>query len=134
MSQANTWQCRKGPCRATRGLKRWLVLLLVLAFSTTSHAYVPMGDHAAPATSLSIEIASIGQDVTAEPDCGSRGDEAQGSTCCTGSVCSYFLTPVSAGGSSTETVTEVVARFSDDVHPGRAPSPGLHPPSLSANV
>ena len=134
MSQAITLQCRKGPCCATRSLKRWLLLLLVLAFSTTGHAYVPMGDHAASATSLSLEIESIGQDVTAKPDCGSHGDEAEGPTCCTGSVCSYFLPPVSAGGSRIATVTEVVARFSYDVHPGRAPSPGLHTPSLSANV
>ncbi|MDT8320644.1 MAG: hypothetical protein RQ826_08970 [Xanthomonadales bacterium] len=134
MSQAITWQCRKDPYRLTRVLKRSLVLLLVLAFSMSGLAHVPMGDHAASATSLSHEVASVGQDVTAEPDCGSHGDESHGRTCCTGSVCSFFVPPISAGGTSTATVAEVVARLSDEVHPGRAPSPGLRPPSLFANV
>lgn len=134
MSQAMTWQCRKDPYRLTRGLKGWLVLLLVLAFSTSGLAHVPMGDHAASAPSLSLEVTSVGQDLTAEPDCGSHGDEAYGRTCCTGSVCSVCLLPISAGGTSMATVAEVVARLPDEVHPGRAPSPGLRPPSLSANV
>ena len=133
MSQAITWQCRKDPYRLTRGLKHWLALLLVLAFSTPGLAHVSMGDHAASATSFSHEVASSGQDVAAEPDCGSHGDESHGRTCCTGSVCSFFVPPVSAGGTSMATVAEVVARLPDEVHPGRAPSPGLRPPSLSAN-
>ncbi|WP_156332729.1 MULTISPECIES: hypothetical protein [unclassified Chelatococcus] len=133
MSQAITWQRRKDPYRLTRGLKHWLALLLVLAFSTSGLAHVSMGDHAASATSLSLDVASIDQAVTAEPDCGGDAHEAHGPTCCTGSVCSYFVPPVSAGGTSMATVAEVVARLPDEVHPGRAPSPGLRPPSLSAN-
>ena len=133
MSQAITWQRRKDPYRLTRGVKHWLALLLVLAFSTSGLAHVSMGDHAASATSFSHEVASSGQDVAAEPDCGSRGDESHGRTCCTGSVCSFFVPPVSAGGTSMATVAEVVARLPDEVHPGRAPSPGLRPPSLCAN-
>ena len=122
MSQAITWQCRKDPYRLTRGLKHWLALLLVLAFSTPGLAHVSMGDHAASATSLSLDVASIDQAVTAEPDCG-HGDESHGRTCCTGSVCSYFVPPVSAGGTSMAMVVEVVARLTDEVHPGRAPLP-----------
>jgi hypothetical protein len=85
MSQAITWQCRKDPYRLTRVLRRWLVLLLVLAFSTSGLAHVPMGDHATSATPPSLEVASIGQAVTAEQDCGGDAHEAQGPTCCNGS-------------------------------------------------
>ena len=133
MSQAMTWQHRMDPYRLMRGLKHCLVLLLVLVFSTSGLAHVSMGDHAASATSFSHEVASIGQDVAAEPDCSNHGDDSHGRTCCTGSVCSFFVPPVSAGGTSMATVAEVVARLPDEVHPGRAPSPGLRPPSLSAN-
>ena len=130
----NYLACRKDPYRLTRVLKRWLVLLLVLAFSTSGLAHVPMGDHAASATPPSLEVASIGQAVIAEQDCGGNAHEAHGPTCCTGSVCSYFIPPVSAGGTSMATVAETVAPLPVEVHPGRAPSPGLRPPSLSANV
>jgi len=133
MSQAITWQRRKDPYRLTRGVKHWLALLLVLAFSTSGLAHVPMGDHAASATSLSLEVASIGQDVTAEPDCGSDTDEAHDLTCCT-SVCSFCVPLISAGATTMATVAEAVTPLPDEVHSGRAPSPGLHPPSLSANV
>lgn len=133
MSQAMTWQCSKDPYRLTRALKRWLVLL-VLAFSTSGLAHVPMGDHATSATSPSLEVASVDQDVTAEPDRGGDAHEANGPTCCTGNVCSYFVPPVSAGGTRMATVAETVAPLPVEVHSGRAPSPGLRPPSLVANV
>jgi hypothetical protein len=134
MSQAITWQCRKDPYRLTRGLKRWLVLLLMLAFSTAGHAHMPVGDHAASTTSLSPEVASVGQGMAVEPDCGSDADETHGQTCCTGSVCSFCVPPISARATRMATAAEVVVRLPDEVHPGRAPSPGLRPPSLSANV
>ena len=134
MSQASTWQRRKDPRLATWGVRRWLVLLLVLAFSTSGLVHVPMDDHAASAASLSLEIASLGQDVTAEPDCAGDADEAHGATCCTASVCSFCVPLISSATITMATVAEVVASLPDEVHLGRAPSPGFRPPSLSANV
>jgi hypothetical protein len=133
MSQATTWQCRKDPYRLTRGLKHWLLLLLVLAFSTSGHAHIPVGDHAASTTSLSFEVASVGQGMAVEPDCGSDADETHGQTCCTGSVCSFCVPPISARATRMATITEVVESLPDKVHPGRASSPGLRPPRGSAN-
>lgn len=134
MSQASIWQRRKDPRLSTWSLRRWLVLLLVLAFSTSGLVHVPMGDHSASAASLSHEIASVGEDVTAEPDCAGDADEAHGATCCTASVCSFCVPLISSAATTMAKVAEVVASLPDEIHPGHAPSPGFRPPSLSANV
>ena len=133
MLQTSTWQRRKDPRLATWGLRRCLVLLLVVAISTSGLVHVPMGDHAASAASLPHEIASVSQ-ATGEPHCDGDADEAPGATCCIASVCS-FCVPLTLSATITRaTVAEVLAALPDQVHLGHAPSPGFRPPSLSANV
>lgn len=128
----STWQRRKDPRRATWGLRRWLVLLLVLAISTSGLVHVQMGDHAASAASLSHEIASQG--ATAEPHCAGDADEAHGAPCCNASGCSFCVPLTSSAAITRATVAEVVAALPDEVFLGRSPSPGFRPPALSVNV
>jgi hypothetical protein len=128
MLQAGTWQRRMIPRPATWGLRRWLVLLLVLAISTSGFVRVPMDDHAA---SLSHEIASVGQEATGEPHC---ADEAHGATCCIASVCSFCIALISSAAITAATAAEVIETPPDEVHLSRPPSPGFRPPKLSANV
>lgn len=134
MLQARTWQRRKNPRLATWYLRRWLVLLLVLAFSTSGLAHGPTGDHSASAASPSHETASVGEDVTAEPDCAGDVDEAHGATCCTASVCSFGVPLISSAAITRAAVTELLPARTDEFLLGRAPSPGFRPPSLSANA
>lgn len=134
MSQASTWQRRRDSRLATWGVRRWLVLLLVLAFSTSSLVHVPMGAHAASAALASLEIASLGHEATGEQRCAGDADEAHGATCCIANVCSYYVPLILSVAITRVTVAEVVAALPDEVHLGRAPSPGFRPPSLFANV
>lgn len=134
MSQANTWQRRKDPRLATWSLKRWLVLLLVLAISTSGLVHVQIGDHAASAASLSHEIASVGHETTGQPHCAGDEDEANGANCCISSVCSFYIPLTSSTATTRLMVSEVVAALPDEFHLGCAPSPGFRPPNLSANV
>lgn len=134
MLQASTWHRRKDPRLATWGLRRCLVLLLVLAISTSGSVHVPMGDHVASAASLSHEIASVSQGATGEPHCPGDADEGHGATCCITSVCSFCVPLTSSASITRTTVAEVVAALPDGVHLGHAPSPDFRPPNLSANV
>lgn len=134
MQQVETLQRKKVPSLRTSGLKRWLVLLLVVAFSTSGLAHVPMSDHAASAASLSHEVASVIHGATGEPHCAGDDDEARGTTCCIASVCSFCVLPISSAAITRTTVAEVLAALPDEVHLGHTPSPGFRPPSLSANV
>lgn len=131
MSQASTWQRRKGPRLSTWSLRRWLVLLLVLAFSASGLVHIPMGDHSASAASLAHEIASAGEDVTAEPNCAGDADDA---TCCIASVCSFCVPMTASATIARAMVAGIVAALPDEVLFGRAPSPRFRPPSLSANA
>ena len=134
MLQASTWPYRKDSRLLTWNLRRWLVLLLIFAISTSGLVHVPMGNHSASAASLSHEIASVGQDGTTEPNCAGDPDEAHSATCCTASVCSFCVPLTSSTILMRAAAAEVVAALLDDVHLGRAPSPGFRPPSLSTNV
>ncbi len=134
VQQVETWRRRKAPSLRTSGLKRWLVLLLVLAISTSGLVHVQIGDHAASAASLSHEIAAVGHETTGEPHCAGDADEANGANCCISSVCSFCI-PLTTFTATTRTmISEVVAALPDEAHLGCAPSPGFRPPSLSANV
>lgn len=93
-----------------------------------------MGDHAVSAASLTHEIASVDREATGEPHCAGDSDETHGAACCTASVCLFCVPLTSSTMQITAVAAEVVAALLDDVHLGRAPSPGLRPPSLSANV
>lgn len=132
MFHVSTWQRRKDPRLATRGLRRWLVLLLVLAISTSGLVHVQMGDHAASAASLSHQIASQG--ATAEPHCAGDADEAHGAPCCDASGCPLCVPLTSSAAIAKATIAEVVAALPDEVFLGRSPSPGFRPPALSVNV
>lgn len=132
MFQASTWQRRKGLRLTTWGLRRWLVLLLVLAVSISGLVHVQLGDHAASAASISHDMAPQG--TTGEPPCPSGTDEANGDTCCIASGCAFCVPLTSSAAISRTTVAEVVAAVPDEVFLGHAPSPGFRPPSLSANV
>ena len=131
MSQASAWQRRRDPRLSTWSLRRWLVLLLVLAFSLSGLVHLPMGDHTASAASLSHDIASEDENATAEPDCGGDADDA---TCCIASVCSFCVPVTSSAAIIRTTVVDIVATLPDEVLFGRAPSPRFRPPSLSANA
>lgn len=126
---------QRGKARSLRtsGLWRCLVLLLVLALSTPGVVHAAMGDHAASAASLS-HIASVDQGATGEPHCAGDSDETHGAACCTASVCSFCVPLTSSTLLIKAVAAEVVAALLDDVHIGRAPSPGFRPPSLSTNV
>ena len=76
----------------------------------------------------------MGEDVTEEPDCAGVADEAHGATCCAASVCSFSVLLISSAATTMAKVAEVVASLPDEILHGRALSPGLRPPSLSANV
>ncbi len=132
MFHGGTWQRRKDTRLATWGLSRWLVLLLVLAISTSGLVHVQIEDHAASAASLSHEIASQG--ATAEPHCHGYADEAQGAPCCNPSGCSFCVPLTSSAAITGTTVAGVVAALPDEVFLGHSPSPGFRPPALSVNV
>ena len=134
MLQASTWQRRKDPHLLTWNLRRWLVLLLILAFSTSGLAHVVMGDHSASAASLSHEIAAVGHASSGEQPCAGDADEAHGATCCIASLCSFCVPLPSSAAMTRTTVAEVVAALPDEVHHGLATSPGFRPPSLSTSV
>lgn len=127
MVQASTWQRGKAPRLVRRGLKCWIVLLLVIVFSASGFAHVPGGENAA---ALSHGIASAGEVATGEACCTDDADAA----CCSASVCSVCVPLTSSAGISRSTVAEVVAALPDELRLGRAPSPGFRPPRLSANV
>lgn len=134
MQQVKTWQRRKAPSLWTSGLKRLLVLLLVLVISASGLVHVQMGGHTASVASLSQEIASVGHETTGEPHCAGVTDEANGATCCVASVCSFCIPLTSSAVTIRTMVSEVVAAVPDEVHLGCAPAPGFRPPSLSSNV
>ena len=68
------------------------------------------------------------------PHCAGDSDETQGTSCCTASVCSFCVTLTSSTILNKAVTAEVVDAMLEDVHLGRAPLPGLRPPSLSVNV
>lgn len=134
MLQASTRQRKKDPRLLTWNLRRWFVLLLILAFSTSGLAHVVMGDHSASSASLSHEIGAVGQASSGEQPCAGDADEAHGTTCCIASFCS-FCVPLPSSAAMTQTpVAEVVAALPDEVHHGLTTPPGFRPPSLSASV
>jgi hypothetical protein len=135
MVQASTWQCKKDLRLETWSLRRWLVLLLILAFSTSGLAHAPVGDDVASAASLSHEIASVGLASTGEQPCAGDADEPHRATCCMASLCSFCVPLPSSSAAMTRTmVAEVVPALPDEIHHGLATSPGFRPPSLSTNV
>ena len=134
MPQAPTWQRKKGPRLSTWSLRRWLVLLLVLAFSASGLVHPPIGDQSASATSLSHEIASMDEDGGAEPNCAGDADQFHGASCCAASVCSFGLPVTSSASIARAMVAGLGATPSDEVLRGRAPLPSFRPPSLFANV
>jgi hypothetical protein len=106
----------------------------MLVFLTTIFSHVSADDHAASASSLSFEIASVEQVSTVAQPCADDVDEAHGTICCNASVCFFCVPLISSTAIARATVTDVVAVLPDEVHPGLAPSPGFRPPSPSANV
>ena len=101
-----------------------LVLLLVLAFSTSGLVQVLMGDHAASAASLSHEIASVSPDADNEPCCPEHDGQPHGTTCSMASGCSFCVPLLPALALMAPLDTETLEVRSEDVRLGRAPSPG----------
>lgn len=134
MPQAPTWQRSKGPRLSTWSLRRWLILLLVLAFSASGLVHSPMGGESASAASLSHEITSMDEYGAAEPNCVGDADQFHGASCCAASVCSFGLPVTSSASIARAMVAGLGATPSDEVLLGRAPSPRFRPPSLSANA
>jgi hypothetical protein len=133
MVHASTLHCKKYPRLETWSLRRWLVLLLILAFSTSGLVHAPRGGDVASAESLSHEFASVGL-VSGEQPCAGDADEAHSATCCMASICSFCFPLPSSAAMSRTTVAEVVPALPDELHHGLATSPGFRPPSLFTNV
>ena len=134
MWQGRRWLRRKDPRLATWDLRRCLVLLLVLVFSTSGLVHSNIEGHAASAVSGSNEIASVEHRSSVEQPCSDDADDAHGTLCCKASVCSFCVPLTPSATITRAAVAEVVAVLPDEDHPGLAPSPGLRPPSLSANI
>lgn len=133
MLKASTRQRKKDPRLLTWNLRRWFVLLLILAFSTSGLAHVVMGDHSASSASLSHEIGVVGHAPSGEQPCAGDADEADGATCCIASFCSFCIPLPSSAAMTHTTFAEVVAALPDEVHHGLTTPPGFRPPSLSAS-
>lgn len=134
VQQFEARQRGKAPSLRTSGLWRCLVLLLVLALSSSGLVHSSMGDHAASAASLSQEMASVDREAAGEPHCAGDSDQTHGAACCTASVCSFCFPLTSSTILFKALAAEVVAALLDDVYLGRAPLPDFRPPSLSKNV
>jgi len=134
MSQASTWQRRKGQRLTAWSLRRWLILLLMVAFSTSGLDHFATDDHSASAAWLSSETASVEHASTGEQSCAGEPDEDHGATCCTANLCS-FCAPLPSSAAMTRTaVTERFSTLPDELHHGLATSPGLRPPSLLTDI
>ena len=134
VQQVEPWQRRQAPSLWTSGLRRWLVLLLVLAFSTSGLVHVPMGDHVGSEASLSHELASVSQDASGEPCCPEHTSEPHGTTCCMSSSCSPGVLLGSSAAVPALWDAESAEAQSDEVYHSHAPSPRFRPPKLSVNT
>ena len=134
MQQVEAWQRGKAPSLRTSGLLRFLLLLLVLALSTSGLVHASMADHAASAASLSHEIACASEDAGGEPCCPEHNGQAHGTTCSMAGGCSFCVPLLPGLALITPLDTESLAARSEDVHLSRAPTTQFRPPKLSANV
>ena len=134
MLQAGTRQRRKDPRFAMWIVTRWLVLLLVLIFATSGLVNGSRGDHVASPASLTHDVASLGPASTGERPCAAGAEDAHGTTCCIGSLCSSCVPLPASAAIAPLTVAEVVLALPGQVYRGLTTSPGFRPPSLSANV
>lgn len=108
------------------------MLLLVLAFLLSGLVHAEIGNHSA--ASLSHEVVSAGDEAIGDEPCSGNVDEANGTACCIASFCAFCVPLISSSTTARAPVTELVTALSDEGQVGRAPSPGLRPPSLSTNV
>ena len=134
MQQVDAGQRGKTLSLRTSGLWRCLVLLLVLALSTSSLVHAQMGDHAASAASHTHEIASVSQDASGEPCCPEHKGQPHGTTCSTANGCSFCVPLLKALALMAPLDTEKLEPRSEDVHLSRAPTTQFRPPKLFANV
>jgi hypothetical protein len=134
MRQACAWQRRKDPRLGTSDLKRWFVILLVLAFATTGLGHDLVGEHATSAASHLHDIASASQDASGDPLCPEHTGQPHGAACCMASGCSLCVSLASPSVLVVSPDTEPAKAQLDVVHLSRTPSPDLRPPKLSVNV
>lgn len=134
MQEVDTRQRGKAPSLRTSGLWRFLVLLLVLAFSTSGLVHAQMGDHAASAASHTHEIASVSQDAGGEPCCPEHNGQPHGTTCSMANGCSFCVPLLKALALMAPLDTEKFEPRSEDVHLSRTPTTQFRPPKLFANV
>ena len=134
VQQDGARQRGKGPSLRTACLRRCLVLLLALTFSTSGLVHIPMGDHVAFAASVSHEIASASQGASGEPCCPEHTGQPHSTTCGMVNGCSFCAPLLSSPALMAPLYSEFTKMPSDEVHLGRVPSSQFRPPKLSANI
>lgn len=136
MQKVGTLQRRKGLGLVALGVRRWLVLLIVVAFTASGLTNIAGGGHSAAeaATAYSHELSFAGTSGDGEPCCPEHTGQPHASTCSGVSCCSLWAPIVESAVAilRSETLTKEVEP--DDAHISRAPLPQFRPPKLSLNA
>jgi hypothetical protein len=118
------------------GVRRWLVLLIVLAFTASGLTHIAGGSHFPDeaATALSNEFSFTGNSADGEPCCPEHTGQPHASTCSIASGCSLCAPVVGLAATTPQSEARTKLVRPVDAHIGRAPSPQFRPPKLSLNA
>lgn len=134
MQHVGARQRRYSPRHATSGLRRWLVLLLVLVFAASGLVHVVGNDHVAHAATHSHELAATSDDAGGGPCCPDHDRQSQGTKDCSVTSACSLCAPVGSSAVLALRNAEPVEIRPEAVHLGRAPPPQLRPPKLIPNA
>ena len=134
MLHVGAQQRRDQPRYATRGLRRALVLVLVLVFSASGFTYVSGNHHTSHPATHSHELAAISGDVGGGPCCTDHDRQSQRTKDCSVTSACSLCAPVGSSAVLTLRNAELVEIRPEAVHLGRVPPPQLRPPELIANA
>jgi hypothetical protein len=114
-------------------LRRWLVLLLVLAVAVSGLLHLAGGGHAGLAAAHSHDLASVSQDGSGEPCCHEHDGQSHATVCSMANGCALCVPVVSAALLARSDADPAEIRLKA-VHSGRVLSPQFRPPKLFANA
>lgn len=135
MQQVGARQRRYGRRHATAGLRRWLVLVLVLVFAVSGLAHVGGNDHVAHAATHTHGLAFTSHDAGGEPCCPEYdGQQPSGTKDCSATSGCPLCAPIGSQAAPALPDAEPLEIRPEPAQLGCAPPPQLRPPKLIQNA
>ncbi len=126
-------QCQSIRRPDDRGLRRWLVAVLVLLLASSGFAHGLLADHDGRAAGIPHELVSASLDVDGSPCCAEHEGDRQTRICSAASACS-MCAPVAAPAVRPPAHGDTALALPEATPPGRSPTPHHRPPKLLLNV